>query len=86
LIFGQLVLSSIFLELDVQMISRQQSLATVTDTTANLNTQFRELMRLRAQVRRAQLAACLPKTAIAKQSTPSRSRPRGRSRALNIAE
>jgi hypothetical protein len=39
------------------MISRQQSLSTVTDTTANLHAQFRELIRLRAQVRRAQQSA-----------------------------
>jgi hypothetical protein len=39
------------------MISRQQGLSTVTDTTANLHAQFRELIRLRAQVKRAQLAA-----------------------------
>jgi hypothetical protein len=40
-----------------QMISRQQGLSTVTDTTANLHAQFRELIRLRAQVRKAQQSA-----------------------------
>jgi hypothetical protein len=39
------------------MISRQQSLAAVTDTTADLDAQFRELIRLRAQVRKAQVSA-----------------------------
>jgi hypothetical protein len=42
------------------MISRQQSLSTATDTTADLDAQFRELLRLRAQVRKAQASARKP--------------------------
>jgi hypothetical protein len=71
----------------VQMISRQQRLAAVVDTkTANLRAQLSELIQLRDEVRKAQLSASLPKTAIAKWTTPTRSRPRGRSQASNIAE
>jgi hypothetical protein len=69
------------------MISRQQRLAAVVDTkTANLRAQLSELIQLRDEVRKAQLSASLPKTAIAKWTTPTRSRPRGRSQASNIAE
>jgi hypothetical protein len=41
----------------VQMVSFQQKLAVVIDTTPNLYAQFRELIRLRAQVRKALASA-----------------------------
>jgi hypothetical protein len=39
------------------MASFPQKLAAVSDTTGNLNAQFRALIRLRDQVRKAQLSA-----------------------------
>jgi len=43
------------------MISRQQSLSAVTDTTGNLYAEFHELIRLRDQVRKAQASARKPR-------------------------